>query len=264
MPKANRALAFPYAFSVMVGTATKQVVTVLRVLASTKTYRASVADVTRRLIEKGMAVEAAEHALTYATGRPVELVTGLYADVRTAMADVFPEGLPGTDADEILRAVLGRMWPEVVQAAEKIDATTPAGRKKLVKLLAPPPLTAQGRPQTAKEIRARALEDVIAGRADPKLVPPRNVQEAQEQARLQSAADRVAMQRGVSARQLLADTPGGRMAGFAPADESAAARGWAPDHEVTTGGPRPYSRDGADEAEAPSVGEMLKQIRGGL
>jgi hypothetical protein len=257
MAKTTRALAFPRAFSIMVGLLTGKVVDVLRVLSSTKTYRASVADITRRLIEKGMAVEAAEYALAYATGKPVELTTGLLTDVRTAMGEEFIAGLPSHEADAVLQGVLSRMWPEIVQAMETIDVRTKQGQIRHRRLLAGPPLTSQGRALTSQEIREQALADVVAGRVEaPKLVPPRTVQEARQQARLQTAADRVAMNRGVSAETLLADTAAGRMAGMKVPDESAAKVGWTENPPPQTGNPRP-----AEEAETLSPGQMLKQIR---
>lgn len=260
-----RALAFPRAFSIMASIATGKVVDILRVIGSTKTYRASAADVTRKLLDKGMAVEAAEYALSYATGRPVELTTSLLADVHAAMGEEFVNGLPGREPADILTAVLSRMWPEVVQACERVDVRTKVGSAKHRKLLAGPPLTAHGRAQTIAEIRAQALADVVSGQAEaPKLVPPRTVQEAHAQARLENAADRVAMDRGVSATELLARTPGGRLAGIPVPDESAPVKGYAPDHEAAKG-PRtgPGTRMGAGEAEMPSAGEMLAQIRKG-
>lgn len=262
MARTKRPHAFPRAFSIMVGILTGHVVDVLRIIASTKTYRASTADVTRELISKGMAVTAAEHALSYAAGRPIELVTGLIGEVHTAMGEEFATGLPGSDPDVVLQAVLSRMWPEVVQAMERVDTRTKAGAAKHRRLLAGPPLTRWGRPMTTKEIRAQALADIVEQRAEePRLVPPRDVQEAQQQARLQTAADRLAMQRGVSAETLLAGTAGGRAAGMKAPDESAAAQGWSEGPQATGG----YLRHaGPDEAEPPSVGEMLKQARKGL
>ena len=261
MPKKTardrRDLAYPRAFSVMVGVLTGKVVDVLRVLSSTKTYRSSVADVTRRLILKGMVVEAAELALTHASGRPVELVTGLMEDVRVAMNEEF-RGLPSHDGDVVLHAVLSRMWPEVTQAVERIDAQTPSGRLKHAKLLAGPPMLKNGRPPTAQEIRTKALADVISGAVqEPRILPPRNVQEARERARLETAADRVAMNRGVSAEALLASTAGGREAGLTERDESAGATGWA---EKGTGMSASLPKD---EPQILSAGQMLKQIREG-
>jgi hypothetical protein len=243
----------------MVGELTGKVVDVLRVLASTKTYRASVADTTRRLVLKGMAVEAAEYAQAYASGRPVELTTELLDLVAQAMNAEF-RALGSAEPDVVLHMVLSRMWPDVVQACDKLDVRKPLDAKKHRKILAGAPLTRMGRPPTAKEIREQALADVVAGRVEPpKLVPPRTVQEAEQQARLNIAADRVAMNQGVSAETLLAGTAGGRMAGMKAPEESAAALGWTPDAEVTggrTGNPRP-----TEEAEPLSVGEMLAQIR---
>lgn len=260
MPKKTardrRDLAYPRAFSVMVGLLTGKAVDVLRVLSSTKTYRSSVADVTRRLILKGMLVEAAELALTHASGRPVELTTGLLEDVRVAMNKEF-SGLPSHDPDVVLHAVLSRMWPEVTQAVERIDTQSPTGKLRHQKLLAGPPMLKTGRPLTTHEIRTQALADVLSGAVqEPKILPPRDVQEAREYARIQTAADRVAMDRGVSAETLLASTAGGREAGMVARDESAGATGWA---EKGTGksGERP-----ADEAEILTAGQMLKQIRG--
>lgn len=260
MARTKRPLAFPRAFSIMVGILTGHVVDVLRIIASTKTYRASAADVTRELISKGMAVVAAEHALSYAAGRPIELVTGLLGDVRTAMGEEFAAGLPGNDPDVVLQAVLSRMWPELVQAMERIDTRTKAGAAKHRKLLAGPPLTRMGRPMTTKEIRAQALADIVGQRAEePKLLPPRTVQEAQRQARLQTAADRLAMSRGVPAEALLAETAGGRAAGMKAPDESAAAQGWSDDPRAARSNAR---RGEPTEAEPSSVGEMLRRARG--
>jgi hypothetical protein len=237
MTRQTRALAFPRAFSIMVGELTGKVVDVLRVLASTKTYRASVADVTRRLLIKGMAVEAVEYALTYRAGRPVELTTGLLEDVHKAMGEEFGKSLPSGEPDVLLQAVLSRMWPEVVTAMEKIDTRTEHGKNRHRKLLAGPPLTSTGRPPTSREIRDQALADVLANKVKaPRLTPPRDVAEAREQARLQQAADRVAMSRGVSASTLLAQTEGGQAAGLPVPDESAAATGWAQELKRIRGG----------------------------
>lgn len=260
-PRPARALAFPRAFSIMVGLLTGTVVDVLRVLASTRTYRASAGDITRRLILKGMAVEAAEYAFTYATGTPSELTTGLIQDVYRAMGKDFPGGLPSNDPDAVLQAVLSRMWPEIVEAVGAIDVRTREGREIHAMILAGPPLTKGGRPPTAQEIRHKALEDVVSGQVEaPKLVPPRTVQEAQEQARLQTAADRVAMNRGVSAATLLANTAAGKAAGMKAPDEAAGATGWTEEHEGRSGG-GPGKKPVA-EAEFLSPGQMLKQIRG--
>lgn len=259
MAKTTRALAFPRTFSVMVGVLTGKVVDALRVLASTKTYRASVAEVTRRLILKGMAVEAAEYAMTYASGRPIELSTSLLEDVRTAMGKQFVGGLPSRDPDVVLQAVLSQMWPEVTAAVERIDVRTTAGAARHRKLLAGPPLTKMGRPPTAREIRTQALADVVANRAEePKLVPPRTVQEAREAARMQTAADRLAMDRGVSAETLLADTPGGRAAGMTPPDESSGATGWSEPGVTKSGTPWPDEQ----QAETLTPGQMLRRMRG--
>lgn len=258
--KTKRALAFPRAYSIMIGLVTGKVVDVLRVLASTKTYRASGADVTRDLILKGMAVEAAEHARTYRTGQPCDITTGLLAEVHTLMGKEFSTGLPGREPDEVLQAVLSRMWPDIVQAMESIDVRTKPGQARHRKLLAGPPLTAAGRPPTAREIRAQALADIVSGQAEaPKILPPRDVQEARAQARQQTRADHLAVERGVPVRDLLADTPGGRQAGMKPTDESAAALGYAKDAEKPNAGP--HARAGAAEAEQPSLGAMLKQAR---
>lgn len=237
MTRTTRALAFPRAFSVMVGLLTGRVVDVLRVLGSTKTYRASVADTTRELILKGMAVTAAEHALGYATGRPCELTTGLLADVYEAMGEEFEAGLAGREPDEVLQAVLSRMWPEIVAKMEKIDTRKPGGKAMHRRLVAGPPLTRQGRPETMKEIRTRALSDIVAGRAEaPRLMAPRTVQEARERARLETAADRLAVDRGVPVAELLAETTGGRAAGMETVDETAAAGGWAQQLKKARGG----------------------------
>lgn len=259
--KTKRALAFPRAYSIMIGLLTGKVVDVLRVLVSTKTYRASGADVTRDLILKGMAVTAVEHATTYALGRPVDLVTDLVDQVCVTMGKEFTAGLPGHGPDEVLQAVLSRMWPDVVQAMERVDVRTKTGQAKHRKLLAGPPLTRMGRPQTSREIRAQALADIVSGQVEaPKFLPPRDVQEARAQARQQTRADRLAVERGVPVRDLLAGTPGGREAGMTPGDESAAALGYTKDAEKPSGGP--HTRAGAAEAEQPSLGEMLKQARG--
>jgi hypothetical protein len=257
-PRRDRALAFPRAFSIMVGLLTGKVMDVLRVLASTETYRASAADVSRRLILKGMAVEAAEYAMTYRTGRPVELLTGLLDEAHRAMGQQSSHPLPHGDPDVVLQAVLSRMWPEVVEAMQDIDTRTAAGREAHIKLLAGPPLTRLGRPMTAEEIRAQALEEVVAGTAEePKLVPPRSVQEAQERARQHTAADRLAMNRGVSAETLLANTAIGRAAGLTAPDETAGAQGWS---DLKTGQGQGFHT--SPEAQTLSAGQMLKKIRG--
>lgn len=259
-PRNDRALAFPRAFSIMIGLLTGRVMDVLRVLASTETYRASAADISRRLILKGMAVEAAEYAMTYRAGRPVELLTGLLDDAHRAMGVKFGESLPNGDPDVVLQAVLSRMWPEIVEAMEEIDVRTPIGRAEHMKLLAGPPLVHGGRPRTAQEIRTQALEEIVAGTTEePKLVPPRTVQEAQERARQETAADRLAMTRGVSAQTLLAGTAGGRAAGLTAPDETAGAQEWS-DTETGHGGrSRPLPPGGP---ETLSAGQMLKKIRG--
>lgn len=261
--RAKRALAYPRAFSIMVGLLTGKVVDVLRVLSSTKTYRASAGDVTRRLILKGMAVEAAEYATTYALGRPVDLTVDLIDQVCTTMGKDFIAGLPGHEPDEVLQAVLSRMWPDIVQACEKIDVRLKQGQVKHRRLLAGPPLLRSGRPETAQQIRARALADIVAGTAqEPEFLPPRTVQEAQQQARLQTGADRLAISRGVSPADLLAGTAGGKAAGMKATDETPAARGYTEDPDDGRRG-KAHSRHDADKAEQPSLGAMLKQARKG-
>jgi hypothetical protein len=261
----KRALAYPRAFSVMVGELTGKVVDALRVLSSTKTYRASVGDVTRELIAKGMAVEAAEYALTFATGKPVDLCTGLIGDVHKAMGKEFAKGLPGLSREEVLHAVLSRMWPDIVQAVDEIDTQSPGGKAYHRKLLAGPPVTRLGRPETSQQIRARALAELASGEVQaPKLLPPRDVQEARAQARTQQAADRLAVERGVPVSDLLAGTPGGKALGLRATDETAAATGWAPDAgQVPKGTPGGGTRPDPDAAQ-PSIGEQLKQARKGL
>lgn len=260
MTRNKRALAYPIAFSIMVDALAGRLVDVLRVLGSTQTYRASRADVTRELILKGMAVEALEQALLFVNGRPTDLCGTLMADVQDIMGKEFRDGLPGLGRDTVLHAVLSHTWPDVVQAVDVIDSRTPDGREALRKILAGPPRTRRGRPRTGREIRAQALAELVAQNIEaPEMTPPRTTQEARERARLESAADRVAMENGVSAASLLADTPGGRAAGLQPPDESAAAQGYTEDEEKPG---RPHSRMGASEARQPSLGAQLKAARG--
>lgn len=212
MPRNRRKLAYPRAFSVMASNRTGQCIDALRVIDSDADYRASIGEATRRLLLKGMLLEAAELSYGYREGRPISLTESLIADVRANMGDQPVTG----DYEEVLWAVLARMWPELTREIAAIeDPQTIEGKQEIASLLAGSPLTAQGRTLTAEEIRLQALREVAEGRVEaPKLVPPRNVQEAKERARLERAADRLAMNRGVSLDQLLATTPAGQTAGI--------------------------------------------------
>lgn len=265
MPKNNRPRTYPRAFSVMVTEHMGTVLDMLQVVDSSRDYRASQADATRRLLEKGMAVEALEQALTYVAGERHDVVSGLLAQARSAMGDELGEVRAGLDrATGLLWAVLCRMWPEVATEVEKLDVkNVREDRLTHQRLLAGPPLTAKGRPLTAGEIREQALADIAAGRVQaPEIVPPRSVQEAREQARLHQAADRVAMNSGVSAETLLAMTPAGQEAGLTVPDETAGATGWT-DNTVRGNQSGYGKREGAEIVPTPSPGELLRRIRSG-
>lgn len=265
MPKNNRARTYPRAFSVMVTEKMGTILDMLQVVDSSKDYRASQADITRRLMEKGMAVEALEHALGYATGEPKDIASMLRARATEVMGDELGDDKHFGRTVGLLWAVLCRMWPEVAARVEQLDIKNkPADRAAHQRLLAGPPLTAKGRALTAEEIRGQALADLAAGRvAAPKLTPPRTVQQAQERARLERGADRLAMSQGVSADTLLALSPTGKLMGMEAPDESTGATGWRDTSE--RGRPRGAADPEAEIPPSPPVttGEMLRKIRRG-
>lgn len=262
-PKRIRRLSYPRAYSVMISNRSGQAVDALRVIDSTETYRASMADVTRRLILKGMAVEAAELAMSFETGHPAELTTSLLKDVARCLGKGrvrVPEEL-----DEALWLVLTRMWPELTEAIEAIEKpNTTEGKNAISSLEAGAPLTAKGRTLTAEEIRAEAMRELVAGRVEaPKLLPPRNVQEARARARLESAADRLAIDRGVPAEVLLAQTGDGRLAGLATPDESSGTQGWTGrdghgGHGEAPGAANPHAQRAAIEGQR--AGRVRRQV----
>lgn len=265
MPKNNRARTYPRAFSVMVTEKMGVVLDMLQVVDSSRDYRASQADITRRLMEKGMAVEALEQALGYATGEPKDITSMLRDRAMEAMSGELGDDKHFGRTAGLLWVVLCRMWPEVAARVEQLDVKNkPADRAAHQRLLAGPPLTAKGRVLTAEEIREQALADLAAGRvAPPRLVPPRTVQQAQERARLEQGADRIAMNQGVSADTLLALSPTGKLMGMEAPDESTGATGWR--DNTDRGRPRGQADPEAEIPPAPpvSTGEMLRKIRRG-
>lgn len=264
MVQRDRKLSYPRSFSIMVSLRTGNCVDVLRVLDSSTTYRASVADATRRLILKGMLLEAAELAACYRTGKPTELTSSLRGEISAHI------GVPAsTDHAETLWTVLSRMWPELTEAISSIEDTqSAAGKREIASLLGASPLTAHGRALTAEEVRLQALRELAEGKIEaPKLAPPRTVQEAKAQARLLSAADRVAMDRGVPAEALLAQTEGGRLAELPGApDESAGAQGWTSEDGRTGIGEKPgASSPAAQQASREAIrakaeGRVRRQV----
>jgi hypothetical protein len=265
MPRNNRPLSFPRAFSIMASLRTGKVIDLLRVIASTKQHRVSAGEVTRRLLAKGILLEACEYAHGYATGKPVDIAGGLLAG-----APELGEARVGRPEEEILWAVLARMWPELSQKIEKIDVQSKRGREAHRKLQAGPPLTGQGRAKTVEDIRSEALADVQAGVKAPAILPPpRTVEEAFAQARQQTEADRLAIARGVPVSELLARTRAGESARMPQTDETAGASGWAseqgkqPDRRTDIAAPQFVEPKPDAQPEAESYGAMLKRLRGG-
>lgn len=269
MPRNNRKLAFPRAFSIMASERMGKVIDLLRVIASTKTQRVSAGDVTRRLLAKGMLVETCEYAQGYATGLPVDLTARMLADTHSMVAELAPDMLMvGRAEEDKAWSVLARMWPELSKKVDKINVQTSAGRTAHRRLQAGPPRTSQGRAKTVEQVRDEALADVQEGVKAPKVLPPpRTVAEAFEQARTQTEVDRLAISRGVPVGELLARTRSGEQARLPQADETSGATGWASDI-----GTRAKGREDAQATDSPefsdappeqeSYGQMLKRLRG--
>lgn len=259
MPRNNRKLAFPRAFSIMTSLRTGKVIDLLRLIASSATFRPSVAEVTRRIIAKGMLLEAVEYAWGHESGQRRDVV----AELLTATPGLEKVAVAGVPEEDVLWAVLARMWPEASAAVEPLDTSKPTHKLAYERLSPPgPPLTRRGRSKTVEEIRAAALADVQAGVKAPKILPPpKSIAEAKQRARQETEADRLAMAQGVPVAELLARTPGG--AGLPIADESAGAQGWASNE-----GKSPQVREriqGRVEEGGPtqeSYGAQLKRLRG--
>lgn len=255
MPRNHRKLAFPRAFSIMASLRAGKVVDLLRLIASTDTFRASAGEVTRRLLAKGMLVEACEYAWGHETGQRRDIV----AELLTATPGI-GEARVGVAEEEVLWAVLARMWPEISKYVDALDTTTKEGRETFAMLRPPgPPLTKHGRAKTVDEIRSEALADVQSGVKAPKVLPPpATVAEAKQRARMETAADRLALSRGVPVAELLARTTGG--IGLPVADESAGTQGWASNEGKA---PQTRERLEGEEPVQESYGQMLKRARGG-
>lgn len=263
MPRNNRKLSFPRTFSVMTSKRVGKVLDLLRLIASTETWRPSTAEITRRVLAKGLLVEACEHAWGYETGQRRDLA----AEILSATPGLEKVAHAGVPEEDVLWAVLTRMWPESAQAVDELDMSKPTHKLAYDELAPPgPPLTAHGRSKTVEELRDEALADIQQGVKAPTILPPpRTVAEAKERARQETEADRLAMARGVDVSELLARTPGG--AGLPRIDESAGAQGWASDQ-----GKSPQVRErrrGRTEENGPvqpqqgpeSYGAMLRRLR---
>lgn len=256
MPRNNRKLAFPHAFSIMTSLRMGKVIDLLRLIASSATFRPSVAEVTRRILAKGMLLEAVEYAWGYESGQRRDVV----AELLTATPGLEKVAVAGVPEEDVLWAVLARMWPEASATVDALGMRDRADREVYSMLRPPgPPLTKHGRSRTVEEIREAALADVQAGVKAPKILPPpKTIAEAKQRARQQTEADRLAMAQGVPVAELLARTPGG--AGLPVADESAGAQGWASNEGKS---PQVRERLAGEAPKTESYGQALKRARGG-